>query len=70
MGVTEVILILWGIGVVLGICVSLPFCIERDLDTGSTMGVMMILICAPIINIIYPIYIITKYYKVNYKDFL
>ena len=66
----ETFFILWGIGLVLGICVTLPFCIEKDLDTGSTMGVMMILICAPIINIIYPIYIITKYYKVNYKDFL
>lgn len=66
----EAIFILWGIGLVLGICITLPFCIERDLDTGSTTGVMIILICAPIINIIYPIYIIAKYYKVNYKDFL
>lgn len=65
-----VILILWGIGVVLGVCVSLPFCIERDLDSSSTVGVMMLLIFTPIINIIYPIYIIAKYYKVNYKDFL
>lgn len=66
----EVILILWGIGVVLGVCVSLPFCIERDLDSNSTVGVMMLLIFTPIINIIYPVYIIVKYYKVNYKDFL
>lgn len=66
----ETIFILWGIGLVLGICISLPFCIERDLDAGSTIGVLMLLICTPIINIIYPIYIITKYYKVNYKDFL
>lgn len=67
---TEVILTLWGIGVVLGVCVSLPFCIERNLDSNSTVGVMMLLIFTPVINIVYPIYIIAKYYKVNYKDFL
>lgn len=66
----ETIFILWGIGLVLGIGVTLPFCIERDLDTGSNIGAMMFLILVPIINIIYPIYIIAKYYRVNYKDFL
>lgn len=66
----EAIFILWGIGLVLGIGVTLPFCIERNLDSNSTIGVMIFLILIPIINIIYPIYIITKYYKVNYKDFL
>lgn len=66
----ETIFILWVIGLVLSICVALPFCLERDLDSNSTVGVMMLLIFTPIINIIYPIYIITKYYKVNYKDFL
>ena len=66
----EAIFILWVIGIVLGVCVSLPFCIERDLNSISTVGVLMLLIFTPIINIIYPIYIIAKYYKVNYKDFL
>ena len=66
----EAIFILWGIGLVLGIGITLPFCIERNLDNNSTIGVMMFLILIPIINIIYPIYIIAKYYKVNYKDFL
>ena len=66
----EVIFILWVIGLVLGICVSLPFCLERRLDNSSAIGVMMLLIFIPIINIVYPIYIIARYYKVNYKDFL
>lgn len=66
----ETIFILWVIGLILSICVTLPFCFERNLDNSSTVGVMMLLIFTPVINIVYPIYIIAKYYKVNYKDFL
>ena len=64
------ILFLWAIGLVVSMCVTMPFLfISRDLD-AKYVGIVLLLVICPIINILYPIYIIVKYIKVDFKKFL
>ena len=63
------LLFLWAVGTVLSMCISIPFLIKRNLD-DAYMGIMVLLVLCPIINIIYPIYIIVKYIRLDFKKFL
>lgn len=63
------LLLLWAIGLVISMCISVPFLIQRDLDEKH-IGVGILLVLCPIINILYPIYIIVKYIRVDFKKFL
>ena len=63
------ILFLWAVGFVVSMCVTVPFLISRDLDE-EYIGVGILLVLCPIINILYPIYIIVKYIRVDFKKFL
>lgn len=63
------ILFLWAVGLVVSMCVTVPFLISRDLDE-KYIGVEILLVLCPIINILYPIYIIVKYIRVDFKKFL
>lgn len=65
-----ILLLLWVIGLVISMCVTLPFLfITRDLD-DKYIGIGILLILCPIINILYPIYIIVKYIRIDFKKFL
>lgn len=65
-----ILLLLWAIGLVVSMCVTAPFLlISRDLD-AKYVGIVMLLVLCPIINILYPIYIIVKYIRVDFKKFL
>ena len=65
-----ILLLLWAIGLVISMCITIPFLfISRDLD-AKYVGVGLLLVLCPIINILYPIYIIVKYIRVDFKKFL
>ena len=61
--------LLWAVGLVIGLCVTVPFLISRDLD-DNYLGIVVLLVLCPIINIIYPVYIIIKYIRPDFKKFL
>ena len=63
------ILFLWAVGLVIGMCVTVPFLVSRDLDEKH-IGIGILLVLCPIINILYPVYIIVKYIRVDFKKFL
>ena len=63
------LILLWGIGVVIGMCVTVPFLVSRDLDEKH-IGIGILLVLCPIINILYPIYIIVKCIRIDFKKFL
>ena len=63
------ILFLWAAGLVISMCVTVPFLIPRDLDEKH-IGIGILLVLCPIINIIYPVYIIIKYIRLDFKKFL
>lgn len=63
------LLFLWAIGMVLSMCVTIPFFINKDFGIDY-LGIVIVLAVIPIINIIYPIYIIAKYIRPDYKKFL
>ena len=64
------LLFLWAIGMVLSMCVTVPFFINKK-DFGiEYLGIVIVLAIIPIINIIYPVYIIVKYIKPDFKKFL
>ena len=63
------ILLLWAVGFVISMCVTVPFLVSRDLDEKH-IGIGILLVLFPIINILYPIYIIVKYIRVDFKKFL
>jgi hypothetical protein len=64
------LLFLWAIGLVLSMCVTIPFLfISRDLE-AKYIGIGMLLVICPIINILYPIYIIIRYIRIDFKKFL
>ena len=65
-----ILLLLWAIGLVISMCVTVPFLfITRDLD-DKYIGIIVLLVVCPIINIVYPIYIIVKYIRIDFKKFL
>ena len=64
-----ILVILWAIGLVISVCVVIPFLFSRDLD-DNCIGIGILLVLCPIINILYPIYIIIKYIRVDFKKFL
>ena len=64
------LLFLWAIGMVLSICVTLPFFINKEDFEPEYLGIVIVLAIIPIINILYSIYIIVKYIKPDYKKFL
>ena len=64
-----ILVLLWAIGLVISMCIVVPFLVSRDLD-DSCIGIGILLILCPIINILYPIYIIVKYIRPNFKKFL
>jgi hypothetical protein len=68
-GLTMWLVLLWAIGLVISMCVTVPFLVARDLDDKYT-GVIIVLVLCPIINIIYPIYIIIRYIRIDFKKFL
>lgn len=63
------LILLWALGLVISMCISVPFLIRRDLDENY-IGVGILLVLCPIINILYPIYIIVKYIRLDFKKFL
>lgn len=63
------LLFLWSIGLIISVCVTVPFLISRDLN-DIYIGIGILLVLCPIINILYPIYIIIKYIKPDFKKFL
>ena len=63
------LLFLWAIGLVISMCIVVPFLCSRDLD-DDCIGIGILLALCPIINILYPIYIIVKYIRPNFKKFL
>ena len=65
----EWMLILWSVGLIISICVTVPFLISRGLD-DNYIGIGILLTLCPIINILYPIYIIVKYIRLDFKKFL
>lgn len=64
-----ILLLLWAVGLVIGMCVTVPFLVSRDLDEKH-IGIGILLVLCPIINILYPIYIIVKYIRIDFKKFL
>ena len=64
-----ILVLLWAIGLVISMCIVVPFLLSRDLDDGC-IGIGILLVLCPIINILYPIYIIVKYIRPNFKKFL
>ena len=64
-----IVLLLWGIGLVIGMCVTVPFLVSRVLDEKH-IGIGILLVLCPIINILYPIYIIVRYIRIDFKKFL
>ena len=63
------LLFLWAVGLVISMCISVPFLVSRDLDE-EYIGICILLVLCPIINILYPIYIIVKYIRIDFKKFL
>lgn len=68
-GLTMWLLLLWAIGLVLGMCVTIPFAVNKGLEVDY-FGFVILLAIIPIINIIYPVYIIVKYIRPDFKKFL
>jgi hypothetical protein len=64
-----ILVLLWAIGLVVSVCVVIPFLINRNLD-DKYIGIIVLLVLCPIINILYPIYIIVKYIRIDFKKFL
>ena len=64
-----ILVLLWAIGLVISVCVVIPFLINRNLD-DNYLGICILLVLCPIINILYPIYIIVKYIRIDFKKFL
>ena len=64
-----ILVLLWAIGLVISMCIVIPFLFSRDLD-DDCIGIGILLVLCPIINILYPIYIIVKYIRPNFKKFL
>ena len=64
-----ILVLLWAIGLVISMCVTVPFLVSRDLDE-KYIGIGILLVLCPIINILYPIYIIVKYIRIDFKKFL
>ena len=63
------LLFLWAIGLIVGLCVTVPFLVKRNLDDEYT-GIIILLVFCPIVNVLYPIYIIVKYIRLDFKKFL
>ena len=63
------LMFLWALGLIISMCVTVPFLVQRDLDE-KYIGIGILLVLFPIINILYPIYIIVKYIRVDFKKFL
>lgn len=53
----------------MGLCVSVPFLMKRNLDDEYT-GIIVLLVLCPIVNVLYPVYIIVKYIRLDFKKFL
>jgi hypothetical protein len=64
-----ILLLLWAIGLVISMCVTMPFLLSRNLD-DNYVGIGILLVVCPIINILYTIYIIVKYIRPDFKKFL
>lgn len=64
-----ILLLLWAVGLVISMSVTVPFLVSRDLDEKHA-GIVILLVLCPIINILYPIYIIVKYIRIDFKKFL
>jgi lipid-A-disaccharide synthase-like uncharacterized protein len=59
--------LIWFISVVICACIDVPYFVKNNIED---MGIGMILIMCPILNIIYSIYIIIKHGKNRFKEFL
>ena len=68
-GLTVFLLLSWAIGILISICVIVPFLVNRDLG-DKYIGIIVLLVVCPIVNILYPIYIIAKYIRIDFKKFL
>lgn len=68
-GLTMWLLLLWAIGLVVSMCVTVPFLVNKDLD-DKYIGIIILLAVCPIVNILYPIYIIARYIRIDFKKFL
>lgn len=63
------LILLWAIGLVISMCIAVPFLVSKNLDE-KYIGMGILLVLCPIINILYPIYIIVKYIRIDFKKFL
>ena len=54
---------------VLSMCVTIPFFINKGFGIDY-LGIIVVIAIIPIINIIYPVYIIVKYISPDFKKFL
>lgn len=68
-GLTMWLLFSWAIGLVLSMCVTIPFFINKGFEIDY-LGIVIVLAIIPIINILYPVYIIVKYIRPDFKKFL
>jgi hypothetical protein len=59
--------LLWFISVFICMCINIPHYVNNNI---KDIGIGMILIFCPILNIIYSTYIIIKHGKNRFKDFL
>ena len=59
----------WVIGLIVSLCISVPFLIKRNLDEDYA-GIIILLVVCPIVNVLYPIYIMARYIKLDFKKFL
>lgn len=55
------------ISIIVCACIDIPHFVKNDVED---IGIGIILIICPILNIIYSVYIIIKYGKNRFKDFL
>ena len=63
------LLLSWTIGLVVSLCITVPFLCKRHLDDDYA-GIIILLVICPIVNVLYPIYIIVRYIKIDFKKFL
>ena len=66
-GLTELLLIIWIAGCIFSMIIDIPFFVKRDVDN---IAAGMFLIMCPVINICYSLYILIRYFSIDYKKFI
>ena len=63
------LVLLWSAGLIMSVCVVVPFILSRNMG-DDLIGIGILIVLCPIVNILYPIYIIVKYIRPDFKKFL